>query len=197
MRLVCIGDSITFGYGVLKNESWVSLLNNELKSDVINKGVNGDTTAGMLSRSYTDVVTLKPTHVIIMGGYNDFMGNRSLTMVENNLAELLKEALSYNIIPIVGIEPPIGHALAEEKWSKDVDYILVNNTQESYRDWIINFCNKCKINYIDFHKYFKKVLENINPRELYVDGLHPNSLGHKLMYQCVIDAFQAMKLLPE
>lgn len=197
MKLVCIGDSITFGYGVFKKDCWVSLLSNKLQIEIVNKGVNGDTTAGMLSRSYEDVVSLNPSHVIIMGGCNDFMCGRQLNMVKDNLEELLKEALSYNIVPIVGIEPLIDAVLAEKKWSGDVNYNLVNTIEENYRHWIIDFCNKSKIEYIDFHKCFKEALKHKDPRELYVDGLHPTALGHKLMYQCVIDVFQAMKLYLE
>lgn len=195
MKIVCIGDSITFGYGVLKKDCWVTLIQDRFKIEVINKGINGDTTAGMLSRSYMDVVNLNPSHVIIMGGCNDFMCDRNLNMVENNLEELLKESLSYNIIPIIGIEPPIDSFLAKKKWSGDLNYNLINKIEEDYRIWIINFCNKSKINYIDFYKYFKENLQSKNPRELYIDGIHPTSLGHKLMYDCIIDVFESMKLL--
>jgi lysophospholipase L1-like esterase len=197
MKIVCIGDSLTFGYGVFKNECWVNLIKNNCNLDIINKGVNGDTTAGMLSRSYVDVIQLKPTHVIIMAGCNDFMCGRKLNSVKNNLAELIKEALNHNIIPIIGIEPPIEPILAERKWSGDVDYNLVNNIEETYRDWIISLCINLKINFVDFYKCFKETLESKSPRDLYVDGIHPTSLGHKLMYEYVIDVFQAMKLLPE
>lgn len=197
MKIVCIGDSLTFGYGVFKNECWVNLIKNKLKLDIINKGTNGDTTAGMLSRSYVDVIQLKPTHVIIMGGCNDFMCGRKLNYVENNLEELLKEALHYNIVPIIGIEPPIDPILAEKKWSGDVDYNSINNIEYAYREWIIILCSKLGVNFVDFYKCFKEALENKSPRDLYVDGLHPTSLGHKLMYEYVIDVFQAMKLLNE
>ncbi len=197
MKIVCIGDSLTFGYGVFKNECWLNLIKNNYNLDIVNKGVNGDTTAGMLSRSYVDVIQLKPTHVMIMAGCNDFMCGRKLDSVKNNLAELIKEALNYNIIPVIGIEPPIEPTLAERKWSGDVDYNVVNNIEETYRDWIISLCINLKINFVDFYKCFKEALEIKNPRDLYVDGIHPTSLGHKLMSKYVIDVFQAMKLLPE
>ncbi len=31
MNIICIGDSLTFGYGVGQENSWVSLLNDEKK----------------------------------------------------------------------------------------------------------------------------------------------------------------------
>lgn len=186
MKLLCIGDSLTYGYGVFRDESWVQLVKKGLNIPIINKGINGDTTAGMLSRSYTDVVENNPTHVIIMGGCNDFMSNRSLNMVEENIKELVKEAIDYNIVPIIGIEPPIDKILAERKWSGDVDYDKVNSTIEDYRQWLINYSTENNIDHIDFYKCFVDNLKIKDPRELYVDGLHPTALGHKLMADCAI-----------
>ncbi|MCT8976214.1 GDSL-type esterase/lipase family protein [Clostridium sp. CX1] len=196
MKLVCIGDSLTTGYGVFRNECWVQLVSNNLNIEIINKGSNGDTTAGMLSRSYTDVIENNPSHVIIMGGCNDFMGGRSLNMVTENLSELVKEAIHHNVIPIIGIEPFIDKALAERKWSRAVDYDEINNVISSYRSWIIKFTKDNCINHLDFYHCFDENLKTKNPRELYIDGLHPTALGHKLMADCVTNLLQAMKLSP-
>ncbi len=192
MKIICIGDSLTVGYGVFRNECWVELVKNKLNIEIINKGVNGDTTAGILSRSYLDVVENHPTHVMIMGGCNDFMCGRSLNMVKNNIEELVKEALTYNIIPIIGIEPPIDPILSHRKWSGDVDYKLINKIEDCYRQWILEFCTNQNLLYVDFYYSFTENLKNKNPRELYVDGIHPTSLGHQLMCQCFIYAIESI-----
>jgi len=46
LSIVCIGDSLTFGYGVNKSENWVSLVATRVKEKIINKGIPGDTTSG-------------------------------------------------------------------------------------------------------------------------------------------------------
>lgn len=194
MKLVCIGDSLTFGYGVSKKNSWVQLLKSELDIDLINKGVNGDTTAGMLSRSYEDIVGNSPDYVIIMGGSNDFMCNRSLSSVTSNLSELVKESSQHNIIPIIGIEPLLNPSIAKERWSSSINYENINSIQSSCRNWIINFCNKNNINYIDFQKCFELSLKNKFPEELYVDGIHPTPLGHKLMAKCAREVLESMNI---
>lgn len=194
MKIVCIGDSLTFGYGVSKKDSWVEILKSELNLDIINKGVNGDTTAGMLARSYNDVIENTPDYVIIMGGLNDFMSNRNLNLVTSNLDELISESLKYNIIPIIGIEPLLLPPIAKEKWSEDLDYKAINSTQLSYRNWIMIFCALKNINYIDFQKCFEKNLKNKLPSELYIDGLHPTPLGHKLMAGCIKEVFKVMNI---
>jgi len=194
MKIVCIGDSLTYGYGVFNTQSWVQLAKNKLNIPIINKGINGDTTAGMLSRSYIDVIKNDPTHVIIMGGTNDFIANRSLKMIQENITELIKESMNYNIIPIIGIEMPIDKALAERKWSDSSDYDSINSSIEDYRKWILKFCTKNNIAYIDFHNCFKENLKTKSPKELYIDGLHPTALGHQLMAECAYDVLSLLGL---
>ena len=72
MRIVCLGDSFTQGFGVEEQECWVSLLNREMPWEFVNKGVNGDTTTGLLARFHRDVVEEKPRYVFLDGGFNDF-----------------------------------------------------------------------------------------------------------------------------
>ena len=55
MKIICIGDSLTEGYGVGRPENWVTLLNERSENDIINKGISGDTTGGMLARFQKDV----------------------------------------------------------------------------------------------------------------------------------------------
>lgn len=190
MKIVCIGDSLTYGYGVLGAECWVELVKNKLNIPIINKGVNGDTTAGILSRSYIDVIKNNPTHVIIMGGTNDFIANRSLNMVRDNITELVKESLSYNISPIIGIEMPIDKILAERKWSAGSDYDRINSLIEDYKEWILKFSAHNNIACIDFHSCFKENLKIKTGKELYIDGLHPTAFGHQLMAECAYDVLK-------
>ncbi|AND85636.1 hydrolase [Clostridium tyrobutyricum] len=186
MKLVCIGDSLTTGYGVSMDVSWISIVKNSLKINIINKGINGDTTAGMLSRSFRDVVEKNPTHSFIMGGCNDIMNNYSLNIVEDNLYEIIKESLNHNIIPILGIEPPVIGELAILYWGTDSNYDLINKNQILYRKWIIDICNKNTIEYIDFFKLFSSKLKSLKPESLYIDGVHPSKLGHELMSNLAI-----------
>lgn len=186
MKLVCLGDSLTYGYAIFREDCWVELIKKELEIEVVNKGVNGDTTTGMLSRFYNDIIPNTPTHVIIMGGSNDFITNTSLDIVKNNIIHLIKLAINKNIIPILGIETPIDKELAERKWSDGTDYAEANNKLTQYRNWIINFAEENNVYCIDFHKYFEELLAYKNPRELFVDGLHPTPYGHKLMADCAI-----------
>ncbi|MFL0194873.1 GDSL-type esterase/lipase family protein [Clostridium sp. WILCCON 0269] len=190
MKLVCIGDSLTSGYGVFKDDCWVSLIKNMLKIEVLNKGVNGDTMSGILSRSYRDIVENHPSHVIILGGSNDFMSNRSLNLVTGGLTEIMKEALNAKITPIIGIEPAIDKTLAERKWDGTVNYDKVNKLLEDYRNWILDFCYKNNLHYIDIYNCFLEKLKTSDSHSLFIDGIHPTAIGHKLTAEYIVDSFR-------
>lgn len=59
MKIVCIGDSITYGYNVDYNQSRIHPAK-KTGYEIINCGINGDTSGGMLARFYDDVITEKP-----------------------------------------------------------------------------------------------------------------------------------------
>ncbi|MFO7911179.1 MAG: GDSL-type esterase/lipase family protein, partial [Desulfotignum sp.] len=71
MKIICHGDSLTQGSDMAKPCTWTALLENRLNIPVVNTGISGDTTAGMLARFAVDVVPRKPGIVILMGGTND------------------------------------------------------------------------------------------------------------------------------
>lgn len=75
-RLVCFGDSICFGYGALPGEAWADRLAAALAAlpspvEVINAGVNGDTSQDGLRRMTADVEAGKPDAVYVQFGLND------------------------------------------------------------------------------------------------------------------------------
>jgi len=79
ITLVCLGDSLTAGYGaakpseVDKSKSYPAYLQKKTGiNTVINAGVSGDTTAQALARVDSDVLSHKPDIVIILLGANDF-----------------------------------------------------------------------------------------------------------------------------
>lgn len=88
-KMICIGDSLTYGLGVPVGDSWVELLNRESSCDVINKGINGDTSGGMLARLHRDVLEHQPDLVFLMGGANDFIMGCGLGVVRANLMAMV------------------------------------------------------------------------------------------------------------
>ena len=138
MKLVCLGDSLTHGYKVKQLETWPSLVRQALNIEVVNKGINGDTTGGMLARLYADVIAVQPSHVVIMGGGNDFIWGVPITVVEANLAAMVQQAVHHSIIPMLGVPIPIAVSKAKKYWP------FVNNFINSETPTSISGCS-------DFH----------------------------------------------
>lgn len=182
IKVVCLGDSLTFGYGVSRVERWTEILKEKVKLKIINKGVNGDTTAGMLSRSFKDVIRNDPDYVIIMAGTNDLLMGRSLVNVEENVESLYREMKSNDITPIIGIQPQIIGRIAEKYWETGIDYDNVNENIAEYRHWVMGSINGVK--YADFYGVIRSGCKNGAEEDYYVDGLHLSAKGHKLIADC-------------
>jgi acyl-CoA thioesterase-1 len=91
VSLVCLGDSLTAGYGATtpgeddSTKSYPAYLQNKLNIPVINAGKSGDTTSEALSRVNTDVLNENPRIVIIELGANDLFQWFSSETTEKNL----------------------------------------------------------------------------------------------------------------
>lgn len=183
MKIVCIGDSLTYGYGVYSNENWVELLRLKFNIEIINKGVNGDTTAGIISRSSRDIIELAPSHMILMAGTNDILLNYPVNNVIDNAKFLLNEAEENSIIPIIALQPTVVPELAKIYWDQYIDYDAVNEHLKQYIDSIKTFASKNNIGIINFYDSFLGI-EGM--KDLYRDGIHPNAQGHELMFKTII-----------
>lgn len=177
MKIVCIGDSLTYGYGVPKENSWIHLVSEISNNTFINSGLNGDTTSGMLFRFQEDLIDLKPDKAFIMGGTNDFLMGYKLQNTIENMSVIIDECISNNITPYLGIQMKVDKKLAELYWSSYINYDEVNSKIEEYRKQLIKKCEKANLIYFDFYNIFENNLQ----KNLYIDGIHPSIYGHKLM----------------
>lgn len=185
IKIIALGDSITAGYPFTDNcpiesidiYSWTNSIRQNLKVDVINKGIGGQTTTQLLSRFASDVITNKPSHCIIMCGINDaYKTDQGITIQQslNNFIALITLCTQNNIIPIVGIFIPTTNCT--------YGTTEINQKCDTIRQNQINYCTNNNIPMIDFYNLF---LENISGNiinSLYgSDLLHPNENGYNRM----------------
>jgi len=182
MKLVCIGDSLTTGFKLSYREVWPALVvkkHNNL--EVLNMGINGDTTAGVLARFYRDVVEQKATHVVIMAGSNDLIWGVPLSVVRSNIAATVMHSYKNRIMPIIGIPIPIETEMTKKYWPFVKELDRINEEILLYREWIKEFSLNFQCLYVDFYECFYDFSSNFIKSSLYLDGLHPNIEGHKMM----------------
>ncbi|MDF2874147.1 MAG: GDSL-like Lipase/Acylhydrolase family protein [Sporomusa sp.] len=163
--IVALGDSITYGFPYTPELSWVRLTGAELGITMLNKGVNGDSTAGMLARFNRDVIAYAPSHVIIMGGTNDACARVAAETVETQVRKMVELALQYQITPIIGLPVPCNYP-------PDEAYL------DLYRQDMRDYAIAGKLTVIDFYAAFKAAKDSLT---LYADVLHPNEAGYRVM----------------
>ena len=95
-RVVFLGDSLTAGYGVERDEAYPVIVAQMLKMDgvdidAVNAGVSGDTTAGGLRR-LDWVLKQKPDILVVGLGGNDGLRGLDLRESEANLRQIITQS---------------------------------------------------------------------------------------------------------
>lgn len=177
LNVIFFGDSLTFGYGVVRQDSWVYKLSKKCSLSSLNKGCNGDTTTGMLTRYYKDVLTHFPSKIFIMAGTNDLLLGRSVFSIIDNIDLMITDGLDINSEMIIGIPPKIIGDMANTLFSPSSLYDYAESELLKLREELIKLCINYKINFIDFYEL------TLNRNDIYLDGIHLTSKGHELMYK--------------
>lgn len=179
LKIIAIGDSITEGYPFSNQESWVEHLAQELKCQVINRGICGDYTVDMLRRFQRDVLDYSPSHVIILGGANDAYEKIPLESVSANFKAMEESCSQNGITPIFGLPTP--------SLLPDEEQFL-----SEYRYWLKSYAVRKNIIVVDFYSPFFNRLELGHGEHLFVDQVHPSVAGYALMGKVAVRSFKSV-----
>lgn len=178
-EIICLGDSLTYGYPYGPIYSWVSYLARESGLKLLNAGINGDTTLDMERRFQRDVVERKPLAVVILGGTNDaFCSEITLVQTICAMETMLREVINNEIQPIIGLPLPV---VDEPSVSSKLDSICA-----SYRELSKRF----EVPLIDFASPFVDPRTGVPDERLYIDGVHPNKFGYEVMGKTAVAFFK-------
>ncbi|HWQ75428.1 MAG TPA: SGNH/GDSL hydrolase family protein [Syntrophomonas sp.] len=171
-KIVCLGDSITYGWPWGPEVSWTTMLAGAIDAEVINRGIPGNTTSQMLARLKQAVLKHNPTHVIIMGGLNDIICQESFDRIVWNLRAMAEQASEHGIKVIFGMPTAV-----------DDEYI--EKLAQRVRNWITEYAEDHNISIIPFNQAFYDQNGHINTRLLSADGAHPTREGYRAMFACI------------
>jgi acyl-CoA thioesterase-1 len=110
--ILILGDSISAGYGIQRDEGWVSLLEQRVAEldppcRVVNASISGDTTGGGLARLPQALEAHHPRVVLIELGGNDALRGYPITSIESNLRALVDMAKKAGAsVLLLGMEIP-------------------------------------------------------------------------------------------
>lgn len=191
VRIACLGDSITAGMLVKKEDCWVSRLAGALgkKAEVGNFGVSarcllfkGDRPITR-EKTYRDALAFKPNMLLIGLGTNDSKKRNWAHQADfaANYKEIIAEFRKgnprlkvYCLLPIPSQEKKEG-GISMECISREIIPLI----RQVARD------TKSKV--IDLNKVMQ------GKDNLLVDGVHPNAEGHALMAEHVLLVLQRKK----
>ncbi|WP_373481840.1 GDSL-type esterase/lipase family protein [Acetobacterium sp.] len=176
MKIICFGDSLTFGYQVSREEKWHVIAAKKTGIHIVNRGVSGDTTEGMLKRIQKQVFNAKPDGVILMGGYNDIFFNRSWEPTAQNMITMVDQSRANNIQVFVAIPPPIHLPVAFKEGEAVIDFKKSAEMIEAYCQWLRDYTASSQIPNLDF-----RAAIDWTDKDLYLDGIHQSPAGHRCM----------------
>ncbi len=109
--VLCLGDSLTEGYGVEDEHAYPSVLERRLRDQgravrVINAGINGSTSASAVRRLRWQLKAKPDVMVLALGG-NDGLRGLDLAETKKNLSEAIELAKSQGVrVVLAGMQIP-------------------------------------------------------------------------------------------
>ena len=122
--ILVMGDSLSAGYGIQLDQSWVTLLQQELlkstQAKVINASVSGETSGGGLTRLTALLTKHKPDVVIIELGGNDGLRGQPLNIMQENLQAMITASKSAGAdVLLAGMQIPTNYGPRYTKQFKE------------------------------------------------------------------------------
>ena len=143
-NILVIGDSISAGFGLRKDTSWVNLLQKRIDIkrypyNVINASISGDTTGGGSKRILKSLKNHQPALVIIELGGNDGLRGFSLKKIQKNLETMIDTSLSRgHKVLLIGMQLPPNYGLAYTKRFSHIYQTLAKNKKVSLVPFLFN-----------------------------------------------------------
>ena len=170
-RVVFLGDSLTAGYGLSKEQSVPSLMQKRLDAEgynyeVVNHGVSGDTSAGGVSR--LEWALSGDVRVLVLElGANDGLRGVPVESMKANLETIITGARTRGVrVLLTGMEAPPSHGP-----------VYTAEFRQAFRD----LAREHDVAFVPFY------LEGVagNPALNIPDGIHPNVDGTAIVERTI------------
>jgi acyl-CoA thioesterase-1 len=160
--ILVVGDSLSAGYGVSVDATWVALLERRLAKQgygyrVVNASVSGETTGGARARLPRALELHQPSIVIIELGGNDGLRGLPLRQVSENFRFLIEKSQAANAqVVLVGMRIPANYGATYT----DQFHGLYRELAQEYKTPLVDF-------------FLEGVALNANLMQ--ADGIHPTA----------------------
>jgi acyl-CoA thioesterase-1 len=166
--LLILGDSLSAGYGMDREQSWVHLLEIRLKEHgfpyrILNSSISGDTTQGGLARLPRLLDRYKPEIVILELGANDGLRGINPAVTRSNMTSMIQQsqAIGANVL-LTGIKLPPNYGTA-----------YLHQFESMYADLAGEYDTLLVPFFMDGVVFTPGLLQD--------DGIHPNAKGQPVL----------------
>ncbi|MDE5548880.1 MAG: lysophospholipase [Clostridia bacterium] len=145
--------------------------------DIINRGISGDTTSGMLERLQDNLLNIQPSTVVFLGGTNDIGKKIPTDQIAKNIESILssiKEKCPNCKIIVQSVYPVNKHVrphFLNQVNNRSNDAVAELNSA------LVELCQRYDYTYVDVYSYLTDSDGNLN-REYTRDGLHLIKKGY-------------------
>lgn len=170
--VLIVGDSLSSGFGVEADKSWVALLQDRLESEgygyrVVNASISGDTTGGGLRRLPRALEQHDPDIVLLELGGNDGLRGTPVNVIRSNLGQMIELARDRGAAVILaGMQMPPNYGSSYTEAFAGL-----------YRELAADFG-------IALIGFFMEGVA-LEPAYMQADGIHPNEAGQPILLQNV------------
>ena len=175
--VLVVGDSLSAGYGVAVDSTWVALLQKRLAAQgygyrVVNASISGDTTGGARARLPRALELHKPAIVILELGGNDGLRGLPLRQVRENFQFLIDRSKAAGArVVLIGMRMPPNYGAAYA----DAFHALYGELARQYGTPLVGF-------FLDGVALDDKLMQ--------ADGIHPTAAAQPRLLDNLWPALQ-------
>lgn len=166
--VLVLGDSLSAGYGIALEESWVSLLASRLEREgyehrVVNASISGDTTSGGLARLGRALERHSPELVVIELGGNDGLRGLPLDVVRSNFQSMIEASHQSGAdVVLLGMRIPTNYG---------------PRYAESFHDLYRELAEHYQLHWVEFFLDGVALDDGL----MQADGIHPNAQAQPIL----------------
>jgi len=178
VRVLFLGDSLTEGYHLNKEDAIPALVEQRLRGEgyafeALNAGISGSTTASGLSRLRWHLKA-KPDILVLALGANDGLRALPLDAIRKNLADTIQLAQQHKVkVLLVGMKTPPNYGATYARGFEKI----YTDLSAAHRVPLVPF-----------------LLDRVAGDAKYnlADGIHPNRQGHERMAEIITRALKPL-----
>jgi acyl-CoA thioesterase-1 len=174
--ILVFGDSLSAGYGISREASWVSLLQKSLQQsgssdEIVNASVSGETTSGGVRRLENLLQKYQPSIVILELGANDGLRGMPIQETERNLSFMIQQASKSKAkVLLLGMRLPPNYGIYSQRFGE-----LYPKLAKQYGIKLVPF-----------------MLEKLSNEHFQADNLHPTAAAQALILQTVLPSLKSL-----